>query len=603
MTSGLKNPKFASQWLAEQGWLTRFTVETFSITGLETMTEVGQALTLDVTQKIYASYNSDIPDVDLNEQWAERWKEAPEIALAMLPVAILGGGGAAFIKPNVVENMVNNEDMMSSIGFDTEVIADIVADQPLSEKIAKFQAAYDPVSVEAAIDAKVEKGDTTLGTVSPEVAKQAREAQDASQDGTREEPAMVANRDEQGNIIGYNVKMPGVDAWEAYQDVSQAKQRIEQWHDENPPGVARKVPVQPGEEPEPAEEEPLPAITEEAASLLDRIDRTGAQPATLTDELKEIAQENDIEVTDATRPDEVIQALREKQAALPEPAKLAVEEQPIKVPKGAEKVEAVDEKGKPVERIKPVVNRQAEQTVTPDTSTVGIKNAKTKEVLDRFGVNLPPKSRIRFADTLEQAQQEEGLVDNALNLADRIIDNPDVSSAKEQASMLIKLHEILGQIDTLETQLVNAIETGDNKTAKILENEITAREADSIKLSRASQLTGTEIGRSLSFRQILLDRQTGNIVRIKRAAKRAGKGKISPKIEKMLEQKAVELDKAISKIESLVKKNAELQENVDQSNAKEAMSVAIKKRSKRGKSTAAKRRRDARKQLTKMGYC
>jgi hypothetical protein len=57
------------------------------------------------------------------------------------------------------------------------------------------------------------------------------------------------------------------------------------------------------------------ALTPEAEDLLAGIDQGGAAPATLTSSLKRIATDNRIEVTDQTRPDDLLAALRQKKSA------------------------------------------------------------------------------------------------------------------------------------------------------------------------------------------------------------------------------------------------------------------------------------------------
>jgi hypothetical protein len=57
------------------------------------------------------------------------------------------------------------------------------------------------------------------------------------------------------------------------------------------------------------------ALTPEAEDLLAGIDKGGAAPAALTGTLERIAAENSIEVTDQTRPDDIVAALRQKKSA------------------------------------------------------------------------------------------------------------------------------------------------------------------------------------------------------------------------------------------------------------------------------------------------
>jgi hypothetical protein len=57
------------------------------------------------------------------------------------------------------------------------------------------------------------------------------------------------------------------------------------------------------------------ALTPEAEDLLAGIDKGGAAPATLTSYLKHIAADNSVEVTDQTRPDDIVAALRQKKSA------------------------------------------------------------------------------------------------------------------------------------------------------------------------------------------------------------------------------------------------------------------------------------------------
>lgn len=65
--------------------------------GVETITELAQDMSSDMVQEVFAAFDADIPGVDLSEAFLETIKTAPDIALAMLPLALIGAGGSAYM--------------------------------------------------------------------------------------------------------------------------------------------------------------------------------------------------------------------------------------------------------------------------------------------------------------------------------------------------------------------------------------------------------------------------------------------------------------------------------------------------------------------------
>ncbi|MHC4639176.1 MAG: hypothetical protein ACYTBV_16995, partial [Planctomycetota bacterium] len=148
-------------------------------------------------------------------------------------------------------------------------------------------------------------------------------------------------------------------------------------------------------------------------------------------------------------------------------------------------------------------------------------------------------------------------------------------------------------------------EKGDPIDTKITLKTIAELQSDLANVATALNLVGTELGRALAFRRILIDKANGSIVKIKQRAKIAGKGKIDPKIEKELEATAKELAKVNAQLEKLAKENVKLNQDLSKAEANQALETQ-KKRVRKAKTPAEKavaRRKAARKRLTDKGYC
>lgn len=72
-------------------------------------------------------------------------------------------------------------------------------------------------------------------------------------------------------------------------------------------------------EQQPTENTPYPNVSEDAQGFLEGVDATGVYPPSITSRLTQLAEENDIEVTEDTTPEQVIQELKTKGANLSSP--------------------------------------------------------------------------------------------------------------------------------------------------------------------------------------------------------------------------------------------------------------------------------------------
>lgn len=164
-----------------------------------------------------------------------------------------------------------------------------------------------------------------------------------------------------------------------------------------------------------------------------------------------------------------------------------------------------------------------------------------RQAMDFTKLPLPARRAwLRLADEVKR----EGLHNQASSLAKAIIEKPFPISDKQHVSLVVRAGEILNHIDEFEADAANLVDKGLDASIPTTRAEGLRKELDD--LLTAADLSGTESGRSLGIRRMMMNRDTWDIMSVIRRAK-AWKGKALEKEEMATFKQMVEENDALKK--------------------------------------------------------
>jgi len=166
--------------------------------GVETATELAQDLTASMVQEMASALDESIPDANFAEDLAEAIKSAPDIALNVLPFAMVGGGHTGYITAQARESITANPDAMRFFGIPEEAITDIGAAENLQDKEAIFIQHFDiKKAVKTAMEAQ--EAGVQISELATEDGQSAVEVAESAQNPAK------ALKSEGGEVQGYEI--------------------------------------------------------------------------------------------------------------------------------------------------------------------------------------------------------------------------------------------------------------------------------------------------------------------------------------------------------------------------------------------------------------
>ena len=665
---------------------------TLASAGAETLEELAQGgvlegalkiASLQVTQDMFRIIDGKVPDINLGERLGKVLEGAPDIMMAMTPMALLVGGGNMLIKPEAARRTLGNTNLLRRSGVKSKTIKAIQKEPTIKGKIKILvDAGHSVDTIATAIASFVEEGGTVADLVAEEDAIAAKEAVDSEARSTRDEP-IIAEVKKDGVNDGYTVQI-GENKPEKHATLESAEARTAQWHEEHgaPPQTgefdihkpvnikdvktkgAIKVRREPGNEPK--LEKALDLVEHSINKAIAKVEEAGVTiPMGMRQRLQggDSYLINDLNQLIRDPSPENVQAMAEKYPVqeTTNPS-FEIEEEPNidesaaevetltkDVSEKAEKIKqlegelkdvkraAVDTGVENTKRVKeleteiadlkadakvleekiveaekrtaPKMDRVGEQTEPPNTKIVGTKHAKTVETLKRLGLEdmLPKKEVVTMENALEEVQNDEDYMSGVEGIVKRTLESPDTINTKEHAALLLHLADLEETIEAREAELDELSVNGTKSEVKNKAAEIRILELKLANASVASHLAGTELALSFRFRQVMMDRSTNTIAKIKRKAKAAGKGKIDPKIERELEEKTEELEKVNRQLQKVLKKQARSKAKGSEDRAAAAVNKVKVDRSIKplaaGEKVGMDRVQAARERLNKRGRC
>lgn len=232
---------------------------------------------------------------------------------------------------------------------------------------------------------------------------------------------------------------------------------------------------------------------------------------------------------------------------------------------------------------------------TSDSDVQGLSKAEGARLREETGLDkLDKPVRRKWETALKEADPS-----TADSIAQEVINNPRTLSDSEQASLVVRAAELANQHEALVKKGAELAEAG-SIDARSSFNQADAIAEQIETLTRASDLAGTEAGRALSIRRMMVSRESFKITEVvRKAVQRKGKA--------LTQEEKVELSKLVSKLEAKDKQVEALQKNLEVAEERASRAEAEKtvkkvKHSRKADKATIKKDRDAIKaELKKLG--
>jgi len=243
----------------------------------------------------------------------------------------------------------------------------------------------------------------------------------------------------------------------------------------------------------------------------------------------------------------------------------------------------------------------------PGKNAIGLNRKEIKRIRSDYGLdNLDrPKKKawIRSAAEAKENKYDQ----NALEIADKALATNRLVTDAEHAGMALKATKLVDEYDMAVKDIADLAQkglTGEVKKATANANGI----IDQLdKLTRASEQIGTEHGRGLSIRRMMVNRDKYDLATVTREAQ-AIKGKRLTPLDNAKIQKAVarnaELEKEVADITAKYEKILGDKEKVlaEREAQRELKKAGITRTSAKGKAKLTQERTDLKKQLAELGF-
>lgn len=207
-----------------------FLATTAGSVGAETVTELAQDFTADLTQEVFGAFDESIPEAHLLEAFGETIKQAPDIALAILPYALLGGGNSAYVSVQTQKSLLSNSDALKMFGFEQADIDEIFSAETLDQQVELFEKKYSIEKATAALNQSIAEGKDISDFISEEDKALLEGVSEDSQ--TREEPVVNIEKNEDGEIAQITVTTPEGEST-SFDKHNDALKYVSSWYQQN----------------------------------------------------------------------------------------------------------------------------------------------------------------------------------------------------------------------------------------------------------------------------------------------------------------------------------------------------------------------------------
>lgn len=255
----------------------------------------------------------------------------------------------------------------------------------------------------------------------------------------------------------------------------------------------------------------------------------------------------------------------------------------------------------PVKPPKPVVKPPVEEKV------VRLNKAETAQLRSDYGLDaLPAPKRQGILKTFSEAK-EQGMDQRALQVADEVISTKRATTRHEHHGMALKVTELSNEYDAAIRQSSTLATKGEKMASKV-ESQRAESILDQIdKLTRASDLGGTEASRALSFRKVGVNRESMTMAAVTQRMQSAKGSKLTAQESTKVQEAVKRYSVAEGKVRELETKYAAEVANREKLIAERVTATQVKKaritsRAKNARQLIMIERADIKKQLQAIGF-
>lgn len=218
-------------------------------------------------------------------------------------------------------------------------------------------------------------------------------------------------------------------------------------------------------------------------------------------------------------------------------------------------ITGIGKKGEPIAFEAPRPKVPPKPAVPPPAGkTLGLSKEENRKLRSDFKVEALDPVQRQAIETAWGEAKAEGFDLKALDVASEVIKNPRPVSTKEHAGMSLKASQLANEYENIIKFRDERIKVGDKRgaSAETVKAEVVLEQID--RLTQGADLGGTETGRALRIRGILVNRETFDLARVTQRARAVKGAPLSPR--------------ETAKVEGAVKRHKELESKIKELEAK-----------------------------------
>jgi len=244
---------------------------------------------------------------------------------------------------------------------------------------------------------------------------------------------------------------------------------------------------------------------------------------------------------------------------------------------------------------------------TPEPQVVRLNKEETAQLRALVDLQkLPAPMRETIFKTVEEAKGG-GYIEKALEVADEVLKTKRAMTRHEHAGAVLKATELFNEHDAAITKASELAEKGYHQAARLERERADVLLDQFDKLTQATDLSGTQQSRALSFRRMGIDRQSMELAPVKQRMQAVKGSKLTERETLQAERVVAEYKEWKRKYEKLEEKYQAEQEARERIIAERVAAIESKKARIKGKAKGRHERimaerADIKKQLRAIGF-
>jgi hypothetical protein len=555
-----------------QSKLAKFAGSFAAIGASEVAEEIIQDMALDITQEIFSTFDPLVPDINLSEELMPSMGDVLDISLAVLPFALIGGGAASLVQDPVTKSMLSDKDRLMRVLKDEDSVTEVMDATSTEAKVAAFRKHFNVTTLAKTAEEYKNQGMGAEELLETEETNSIKKAEEEALSEDAETPVVV-HKESTGKPNGYTVinEETGTQTHKTDQSATSAvTSKLESKKKTEDKGA-----------PEPVVEDPIEiggkAKAKEEAEINQLLSELNEMGQFVSKSLRARLEKAEPEAVSELRED-VVKARESYSMPSVSPRREETET----------KTETVDEDGNVKEKYEPNPQQSSDKTSVPNTETIGISHAETKRVMAHWNLHqLPQKTRQYQQDLIDWAMGLENLNEKAEAIISAVQNEEiKVVDTEQQAVLMVYLRNIELEIDNTMDSLDKAHASGDNRLKKLFKSEL--EYLNNLKMNAHLTLanTGTGMGQAFRMRQLIIDKASMDIVKMKKRMENVSRGKATKEQYSEMDKQVDQMQEILNRIGKLERERNSLSQKVGELEAQIAMENSVeslRKRAMKGK--------------------